>query len=125
MKKVICLFSAFLLLLLSSMTTYAHETNSQDNLSIPNYNKTYSAQPTDNNFLSLQEYNTVYSYGENPLKTDSPLTTQNHPYIYAIFPIRKQTKPIILTNQQVQVGTITLQYLTDIPGGRLQCGQLK
>jgi len=35
MKKVICLFSAFLLLLLSSMTTYAHETNSQDNLSIP------------------------------------------------------------------------------------------
>ena len=125
MKKIICLFSAFLLLLSSTLTTYAHETNSQDNLSIPNYNKTYSVQPTDNNFLSLQEYNTVYSNGENPLKTDSPLTTQNPPDIYAIFPIRKQTKPIILTNQQVPVGTIPLQYLTDIPGGRLQCDQLK
>lgn len=125
MKKVICLFSAFLLLLSSSMTTYAHETNSQDNLSIPNYNKTYSAQPTDNNFLSLQEYNTVYSNGENPLKIDSPLTTQNHPDIYAIFPIRKQIKPIILANQQVQLGTITLQYQTDIQSGKPQCDQLK
>ena len=63
MKKVICLFSAFLLLLSSAMTIYAHETNSQDNLSIPSYNKTYSAQPTDNNFLSLQEYNTEYANG--------------------------------------------------------------
>ena len=51
MKKVICLFSAFLLLLSAAMTTYEHETNSQDYLSIPSYNKTYSAQPTDNNFL--------------------------------------------------------------------------
>ena len=71
MKKVICLFSAFLLFLSSAMTTYAHETNSQDYLSIPSYNKTYSAQPTDNNFLSLKEYNTEYSNGENPLKTNS------------------------------------------------------
>ena len=94
MKKVICLFSAFLLLLLSSMTTYAHETNSQDNLSIPNYNKTYSAQPTDNNFLSLKEYNAEYSNGENPLKIDSPLTTQNVPDIcYFSYP---KTKTIIL-----------------------------
>ncbi len=67
MKKVICLFSAFLLLLSSAMTTYAHEADSQDYLSIPSYNKTYSAQPTDNNFLSLKEYNTEYSNGENPL----------------------------------------------------------
>ena len=73
MKKVICLFSAFLLLLSSTMTTYAHETNSQDNLSIPSYNKTYSAQPADNNFLSLQEYNTEYANGKNPLKIDSTL----------------------------------------------------
>ena len=73
MKKVICLFSAFLLLLSSAMTTYAHETNSQDNLSIPSYNKTYSAQPADNNFLSLQEYNTEYANGKNPLKIDSTL----------------------------------------------------
>ena len=41
--------------------------DSQDYLSIPSYNKTYSAQPTDNNFLSLKEYNTEYSKGENPL----------------------------------------------------------
>ena len=66
MKKVICLFSAFLLLLSSAMTTYAHETNSQDYLSIPSYNKTYSAQPTNNNFLSLQEYNTEYANGLAP-----------------------------------------------------------
>ena len=103
MKKVICLFSAFLLL-----------------LSIPSYNKTYSAQPTDNDFLSLQEYNTEYSNGENPLKIDSSLTTQNAPDICAISPIRKQTKSIILANQRVQVGTITLQYQTDIQGGRPQ-----
>ena len=125
MKKVICLFSAFLLLLSSTLTTYAHETNSQDNLSIPSYNKTYSTQPTDNNFLSLQEYNIEYSNGENPLKTDSPLTTQNVPDICAISPIRKQTKSIILANQQVKVGTVTLQYQTDIKGGRPQCDQLK
>ena len=67
MKKVICLFSAFLLLLSSAVTTYEHETNSQDYLSIPSYNETYSAHPTDNNFLSLKEYNTEYSNGENPL----------------------------------------------------------
>ena len=73
MKKVICLFSAFLLLLSSATTTYAHETNSQDYLSIPSYNKAYSAQPTDNNFLSLQEYNTEYANGKKPLKIDSPL----------------------------------------------------
>ena len=73
MKKVICLFSTFLLLLSSTMTTYAHETNSQDYLSIPSYNKTYSAQPTNNNFLSLQEYNTEYANGKNTLKIDSPL----------------------------------------------------
>lgn len=120
MKKVICLFSAFLLLLSSAMTTYAHEADSQEYLSIPSYNKTYSAQPTDNNFLSLQEYNTEYSNGENPLKIDSPLTTQNAPDIFAISPIRKQTKSIILANQRVQVGTITLQYQTDIQGGRPQ-----
>ena len=120
MKKVICLFSAFLLLLSSAMTTYAHEADSQDYLSIPSYNKTYSAQPTDNDFLSLQEYNTEYSNGENPLKIDSPLTTQNAPDICAISPIRKQTKSIILANQRVQVGTITLQYQTDIQGGRPQ-----
>ena len=71
MKKVICLFSAFLLLLSSAMTTYVHETDSQDYLSIPSYNETYSAHPTDNNFLSLKEYNTEYSDGENPLKTNS------------------------------------------------------
>ena len=71
MKKVICLFSAFLLLLSSAMTIYVHETDSQDYLSIPSYNETYSAHPTDNNFLSLKEYNTEYSNGENPLKTNS------------------------------------------------------
>ena len=168
MKKVICLFSAFLLLLSSAITTYVHETdsqdylsipsynetysahptdnnflslkeynieysngenplktNSQDYLSIPSYNKTYSAQPTDNNFLSLKEYNAEYSNRENPLKIDSPLTTQNVPDICAISPIRKQTKSIILANQQVKVGTVTLQYQTDIKGGRPQCDQLK
>lgn len=119
MKKVICLFSAFLLLLSSSMTTYAHEADSQDYLSIPSYNETYSeqptdapeadsqdylsipsynetysGQPTDNDFLSLQEYNAEYSNGENPLKIDSPLTTQNVPDI-CYFPYPK-TKTIIL-----------------------------
>ena len=49
------------------MTTYVHETDSQDYLSIPSYNKTYSTQSTDNNFLSLKEYNAEYSKGENPL----------------------------------------------------------
>ena len=145
MKKVICLFSAFLLLLSSAMTTYAHEADSQDYLSIPSYNETYSEQPTDapeadsqdylsipsynetysgqstdNDFLSLQEYNAEYSNGENPLEIDSPLTTQNDPDICAISPIRKQTKSIILANQQVKVGTVTLQYQTDIKGGRPQ-----
>ena len=62
MKKVICLFSAFLLLLSSAMVTYEHETDSQDYLSIPSYNETYSAQPTDNDFLSLKEYNAEYSH---------------------------------------------------------------
>ena len=57
-------------------------------------NKTYSAQPTDNNFLSLKEYNAEYSNGENPLKIDSPLTTQNVPDI-CYFPYPK-TKTIIL-----------------------------
>ena len=145
MKKVICLFSAFLLLLSSAMTTYAHEADSQDYLSIPSYNETYSEQPTgapeadsqdylsipsynetysgqppDNDFLSLQEYNNEYSNGENPLEIDSPLTTQNDPDICAISPIRKQTKSIILANQKVKVGTVTLQYQTDIKGGRPQ-----
>ena len=170
MKKVICLFSAFLLLLSSAMTTYAHEADSQDYLSIPSYNETYSEQPTDapeadsqdylsipsynetysgqpadndflslqeynaeysngespleqptdNDFLSLQEYNAEYSNGENPLEIDSPLTTQNDTDICAISPIRKQTKSIILANQQVKVGTVTLQYQTDIKGGRPQ-----
>ena len=145
MKKVICLFSAFLLLLSSAMTTYAHEADSQDYLSIPSYNETYSeqptgapeadsqdylsipsynetysGQPTDNDFLSLQEYNAEYSNGENPLEIDSPLTTQNDPDICAISPIRKQTKSIILANQKVKVGTVTLQYQTDIKGGRPQ-----
>ena len=145
MKKVICLFSAFLLLLSSAMTTYAHEADSQDYLSIPSYNETYSeqptdapeadsqdylsipsynetysGQPTDNDFLSLQEYNNEYSNGENPLEIDSPLTTQNDPDICAISPIRKQTKSIILANQKVKVGTVTLQYQTDIKGGRPQ-----
>ena len=170
MKKVICLFSAFLLLLSSAMTTYAHEADSQDYLSIPSYNETYSEQPTDaheadsqdylsipsynetyseqptdtdflslqeynaeysngespleqptdTDFLSLQEYNAEYSNGENPLEIDSPLTTQNDPDICAISPIRKQTKSIILANQNVKVGTVTLQYQTDIKGGRPQ-----
>lgn len=94
MKKVICLFSAVLLLLSSAMTTYVHETDSQDYLSIPSYNETYSAHPTDNNFLSLKEYNAEYSNRENPLKIDSPLTTQNVPDIcYFHYP---KTKTIIL-----------------------------
>lgn len=120
MKKIVCLFSAFLLLLSSSIATYAHEVSSQDSLSISDYNKTYSAQPTNDIFLSLQEYNNEYSEGETPLKTDSPLTLQNVPDICAISAVQKQTKPIILNNQNVQVGTITLQYQTDIQGGRPQ-----
>lgn len=94
MKKVICLFSAVLLLLSSAVTTYVHETDSQDYLSIPSYNKTYSTPSTDNNFLSLKEYNAEYSNGENPLKIDSPLITQNVPDIcYFSYP---KTKTIIL-----------------------------
>ena len=73
---------------------YHQKTQSQDYLSIPSYNKTYSAHPTDNNFLSLKEYNAEYSNGENPLKIDSPLTTQNVPDI-CYFPYPK-TKTIIL-----------------------------
>ena len=80
MKKVICLFSAFLLLLSSAITIYVHETDSQDYLSIPSYNETYSAHPTDNNFLSLKEYNTEYSNGENPLKKKSQNTQSNQTY---------------------------------------------
>ena len=94
MKKVICLFSAVLLLLSSAVTTYVHETDSQDYLSIPSYNETYSAYPTDNNFLSLKEYNAEYSNGENPLKIDSPLTTQNVPDI-CYFPYPKTTTIIL------------------------------
>ena len=88
MKKVICLFSAFLVLLSSAMTTYVHETDSQDYLSIPSYNETYSARPTDNNFLSLKEYNTKYSNGENPLKTNSQdyLSIPSYNEIYSAQP---------------------------------------
>ena len=55
---------------------------------------THSEMLEDNNFLSLKEYNAEYSNGENPLKIDSPLTTQNVPDI-CYFPYPK-TKTIIL-----------------------------
>lgn len=120
MKKIICLLSTLLLLSASVITVYAQGANSKDNLSIPSYNKAYSENSKENTFLSLQEYNTEYSNGENPLKITSPLTTQNISDIYAISPVQTQTKPIILANQNVEVGTITLQYQTDIQGGRPQ-----
>lgn len=121
MKKIISLFTTVMLLLSSTITVFAQEIDSQENLTLPSYNKKYSKQSTDDNFLSLQEYNTKYSNGETPIKEGiSPLTTQNVPNIFDISPVKRQTKPIILKTEGTKVGTITLQYQTDIQGGRPQ-----
>lgn len=98
-------------------------------LSLDEYNSMYG---NEEEFLSLDEYNSVYGNEEEFLTLDQYNSTYSNeeeilnipqnPYsssAWTISPVKQQTKPIIAEGG-AQVGTITLQYQTDIQGGRPQ-----
>lgn len=97
---------------------YAEE-NSDTFLTLSDYNDKFSKEAEDNSeeFLSLSEYNSTYSNGEvNPDTPENYHSSSN----WAISSVKQQTKPIVVERGACQVGTITLQYQTDVQGGRPQ-----
>ena len=78
------------------------------------YNSTYG---NEEEFLTLDQYNSTYSNEEEVLNNPQNLYSSS---AWTISPVKQQTKPIIVERGALQVGTITLQYQTDIHGGRPQ-----
>ena len=104
--------------------------NEEEFLTLDQYNSTYS---NEEEFLTLDEYNSMYGNEEEFLTLDQYNSTYsneeeilNNPQnlysssAWTISPVKQQTKPIIVEWGTCQVGTITLQYQTDIQGGRPQ-----
>ena len=83
-------------------------------LTLDEYNSMYG---NEEEFLTLDQYNSTYSNEEEILNIPQNLYSSS---AWAISPVKQQTKPIIVEWGACQVGTITLQYQTDIQGGRPQ-----
>lgn len=62
---------------------------------------------------------TAYSHGESPIIGNEVPNSQNVAP-FRISPVKEQTKDIITNESGSKVGTITLQYQTEIQGGRPQ-----
>lgn len=119
MKKILCVFVSFAVLFTFSMPALAQEVAPKGYYTIPRYNEVYTSQPIEEEFLSLQEYNDKYSHGESPLVGDVPLTFQDISPA-EISPVKTQVADIVGNESGAVLGTITLQYQTDIQGGRPQ-----
>ena len=117
MKRFLSMLISFVLICSFSLNVFAQDGSSSGYLTIPQYNEKYSAQ-TDG-FLSLQEYNNKYSHGESPIIGNEVPNSQNVAP-FRISPVKEQTKDIITNESGSKVGTITLQYQTEIQGGRPQ-----
>lgn len=116
LKKLIISISLFITLF--AFSPVFAEDNSDTFMTLSEYNDRYAKdieEDTDD-FLSLDEYNSTY--GNKDMSND--LQQFNSSSSWAISPVRQQTKPIITEWGKCQVGTITLQYQTDIQGGRSQ-----
>ena len=83
-------------------------------LTLDEYNSMYG---NEEEFLTLDQYNSTYSNEEEILNNPQNLYSSS---AWTISPVKQQTKPIIVEWGACQVGTITLQYQTDIQGGRPQ-----
>ena len=83
-------------------------------LTLDEYNSMYG---NEEEFLTLHQYNSTYSNEEEILNNPQNLYSSS---AWTISPVKQQTKPIIVKRGACQVGTITLQYQTDIQGGRPQ-----
>ena len=112
--------------------------NSDTFMTLSEYNNKYGANDIDveddpGELLTLDEYNSMYGNEEEFLTLDQYNSTYSNeeeilnipqnPYsssAWTISPVKQQTKPIIVEWGACQVGTITLQYQTDIQGGRPQ-----
>lgn len=104
---------------LLSLDSYNQKYSNENLLSLDDYNKEYSNE----DLLSLDDYNQKYSnetdseqYSENatnPLDTSSKATR-------SLSVVQTQTKSIYLHTNNANVGSITLQYQTDIVSGRPQ-----
>lgn len=88
--------------------------NEEEFLTLDEYNSMYG---NEEEFLTLDQYNSTYSNEEEILNNPQNLYSSS---AWTISPVKQQTKPIIVERGALQVGTITLQYQTDIQGGRPQ-----
>lgn len=88
--------------------------NEEEFLTLDEYNSMYG---NEEEFLTLDQYNSTYSNEEEILNNPQNLYSSS---AWTISPVKQQTKPIIVEWGACQVGTITLQYQTDIQGGRPQ-----
>ena len=96
--------------------------NSDTFMTLSEYNNKYGANDIDveddpGELLTLDEYNSMYGNEEEILNNPQNLYSSS---AWTISPVKQQTKPIIVEWGALQVGTITLQYQTDIQGGRPQ-----
>lgn len=119
MKKIVSLFVSFAVLFTCSMPAYAQNAAPEGYFTLPRYNEVYSSQPAEEEFLSLQEYNDQYSHGESPLAGNAPLPLQESSPT-RISPVKTKVANIVGNESGAIMGTVTLQYQTEIQGGRPQ-----
>lgn len=91
---------------------YAEE-NDDPFMTLFEYNQRYAKESEE--FLSLDDYNSTYSR-----KEAIPEFTQNTVSPLTISDVKQHTAPVLIESKELQAGTITLQYQTDILGGRPQ-----
>lgn len=119
--------TVFLLSILSFLTinfctpVYAEEAfkKSETVLDISKTNDHYSDENCiDEEFLPLHEFNAKYADEEFKGITDSYATSTDEYSLFSLSPVKTQTAQII--GNDGAIGTVTLQYQTQIIGGRPQ-----
>ena len=99
MKKVYCMVVMAVLIMTTTMRTFAQSTSQSETVNLLDYNEEYSK----NKGQILQ--NKVYDLQST---------------VRSLSTVKRQAKSIITEGDNTKVGTITLEYQTQIVGGRPQ-----
>ena len=101
---------------LLSLESYNQKYSNENLLSLDDYNQTYSNE----DLLSLDDYNQTYSNGTDSEQYSENATNPSSELSRSLSAVKTQTESIYLHTNNANVGSITLQYQTDIVSGRPQ-----
>lgn len=119
MLKTMTIAALLYMIPFTFVSVYAEE-SADSFMTLSEYNERYAndARKDSEEFLSLHEYNATYNNNREFLSLDEYNSTYSHSK--TVSSTKQQSKPIMIDNGLSQAGTLTLQYQTDILGGRPQ-----